>query len=209
MTWCDAEEPARRHLDEREVVPARVGQSGRVVRGKALAERSAKRGQGERLLGQQRSRPLQHRGQVDPGEGRPHLGMGGQLSVEDGPEQRPEREAVVGRERWIVPRIEAIRTTWRSTSSVSSSAAAKPWSRDQSPDTGSPAPAPGARRAGALPTAHRAAPVEEKLPLQRRPVERPCGDRVRHGKRALRYCSPPRTEVMRCVLKPSQCMRPT
>jgi hypothetical protein len=23
------------------------------------------------------------------------------------------------------------------------------------------------------------------------------------------YCRPPRTEVMRCVLKPSQCIRPT
>ena len=94
-----AEEPARRHLHEGEVVPAGVRERGRVVRGKALAQRCAERGQGERLLAQQRTRPLEDRIEIDAGEGRPHLGMRGQLPVEDGPEQRPEREAVVGRQQ--------------------------------------------------------------------------------------------------------------
>jgi len=49
------------------------------------------------------------------------------------------------------------------------------------------------------------------LLLQRREGEKdPRDPIVPHGSaRAARYWRPPRTEVMRWVLKPSQCMRPT
>src|SRR5258705_98623 len=93
-----AEEASRWNLHKGEVVPARVRERRRVVRGEALAQRCAERGEGERLVAQQRPGPLEDRTEIDAGEGRPHLGMRGQLPVEDG------------------PRIEAIRTTRRSRS---------------------------------------------------------------------------------------------
>ncbi len=184
-----AEEPARWNLHEGEVVPARVRERGRVVRGEALAQRCAERGQGERLVAQQRPRPLEDRIEIDAGEGRPHLGMRGQLPVEDGPEQRPEAEAVVGREEM--------------------DGAADRGDPDhlpldeQRPQVGCVEPfqaRPEARirirrhlRLEPDELVHRRQRVErstleEKLPLQRRPVQRPCGDRIRHV-RTLREAS--------------------
>jgi hypothetical protein len=93
------EEPTRRHLNEREVVAAGECESGCVVLGKALAQRAAQGRQGKGLRAQQRPRPGQHGRQVDIHEGRTNLGMGGELAVEDGPEERPEREAVVSRQQ--------------------------------------------------------------------------------------------------------------
>ena len=83
--------------------------------------------------------------------------------------------------RWMVPRIDAIRTTARSTSSVPRSDAANGSSRDQSA---------GVRirrhlRLEPDEMVHRRQRVERRsrqqvLALQRRSVERPCGERVRH-----------------------------
>jgi hypothetical protein len=81
------------------MVAAREDERRCVIGREALAERSAKRRQGERLPAQQLARPRENRVEVDPDEGGTELPVRGELAVEDGPEQRPQAEAVVGRQQ--------------------------------------------------------------------------------------------------------------
>ena len=163
------------------MVPAGIGEGGRIVLGEALAQRGAEGGQGERLRAQQLPRPREDGAEIDAGEGRPHLGMGGQLPVEDGPEQRPEAEAVVGREEMDGaadrgdPNHLAL-DEQRSQVGCVERLEARPEARVR------------VRRHLRLQPdelVHRRQRVErrtleEQLPLQRRSVERPRGDRIRH-----------------------------
>ena len=112
--------------------------------------------------------------------------MGGQLPVEDGPEQRPEPEAVVRRQQM---------------DGAADRGDPDHLSLDQQrPEVGCVEPfeaRPEARvrirrhlRLEPDEVVHRRQRVErraleEQLPLQRRPVERPCGDRVRHVRTLL------------------------
>ena len=155
-----AEQSARGHLHEREVVPAGVRERRRIVGGIALGQRRAEGGKRKRLRAEQRSRPVEDRIQVDARETRAHLGMCSQLPVEDGPEQRPEREAIVGRQqvdgaadRGDPHHLSLRRATCRGRVRRTPPGATRGPGRD------SRAPAPAARPAGAPPTAHRGAHV--------------------------------------------------
>ncbi len=87
---------ARRDLDEREQVPARVGEGrGRVLRIQ-LGQRAPELGPGARPLGEESGSVGEDGAEVDAAQRRRMLRMTGQLPVEHGLDERAEEEAVVG-----------------------------------------------------------------------------------------------------------------
>ena len=183
------EEPSRRYLHEREVVPAGECESGCVVSGEAPAERCAQGRQGERLLAQQRPRPVQH------GRRRPHtlkgganLGMGRELAIEDGPEQAARTRG----SRWRSGGG-SCRGSMRSGRRRGRRAVLP---RSVGLERLEPRPEPGVRvrrhlRLKPDEVVHCRQWVErcsrqQVLALQRRSVERPCVERVRHARTLAR-----------------------
>ena len=153
-----AEEPARWHLHEGEVVPARVRERGRVVRGEALGQRGAERGKGERL--RRPAAPVPTRG---PDRDRRPRGPAPPRDARPAPGRR--RVGTAARSRGSRP---PSGDGWCRGSRRSGPPAARRATfpgrlrrtlpgATRGPDTDSSAPAPAARRAGAPPTAHRAA----------------------------------------------------
>ena len=125
------------------------------------------------------SAPTPGPGRDRPGEGRPDIGMCGELSIEDRPEQRPQAEAILRRQEMDgaadrgdpdhAP-LDQQRPELRLRRTLPSAT--------RGPCTDLPAPVPGVRRDGAPSTRVEGPAGEEQLPLQRRPVEGSRGDRV-------------------------------
>ena len=182
-----AEEPARRHLDEGEVVPAGIGESGRVVR--RGSARPARRGRREARAApcsaasapsRGRDRGRRRRGPAPPRDARPAPGRrragtaarsrGSRRPSADGWCRGSRRSGPPAARRAGCPRSAAVKPF-----------EARPEGRVRirrhlrlQPDEVVHRRQRVERRA-----------LEEQLPLQRRPVERPCGDRVRHVRTLL------------------------
>ena len=170
------------------MVATGICESSRVMLGEALAQRRAECGEGERPLAQQRLRPGQDRREIDPCQGRPYIPMGGELSIEDRPEQRPQTEAVLRRQ-------EMDGAADRRDPDHASLDQRRPEIRLL--ERFQPRPQARVRICRHLSLeademAHRRHHVEgpagkEQLPLQRRPVEGSRGDHLRHALTLARY----------------------
>ena len=93
-----APDAARRDLHERKQVPARLGESGGVVLREPLGERRAELGAGARPLGEERARVLDDGVEVDAHEVGSVRAVAAKLPREHRLRQRPEEQAVVGRD---------------------------------------------------------------------------------------------------------------
>ena len=131
-------EPARRHLDERQLAAARVRERGRIEVREPLRECGAELAPGERPFREELPRMVEDRPEVDSVEGRARTASAVRArrrapaaSAAGGVRQSPAET------RWIVARITVVRTTARSDRSSESDSGRNRSRRDQSATYGS------------------------------------------------------------------------